>query len=233
MFTKLLAYLRRQHAGLLALFIALSGTSYAVATGSIDSREIRNNSVSSRDLRNHSAAGVDIRNGAIGSQDVRNGRLLGADVADGSLGGEDVRNGSLRDSDLGTNSVSGDEIARNSIQSDEVQNGTLRSEDIASSALASDAVVRFDSFTVPGSGAGGNATEDVSCASGERALGGGVSFAAASGEDPGDRVMFSEPRAGGAKPSSQGATATGWRAGIAQTDPVQRTANVWAICASR
>lgn len=36
---------------LLALFVALGGTSYAVATGSIDSREIKNNTVRSGDTR--------------------------------------------------------------------------------------------------------------------------------------------------------------------------------------
>jgi hypothetical protein len=224
---RVLTYLRRQHAGLLALFIALSGTSYAVATGSIDSREIKNNTVRSQDIRTGGVRGAEIRNGAVRSRDVRNNALLGADIADGTLGGEDVRNSSLGDADLGANSVSGDELRSNSVQTDEVQNGSLRSEDFAPGVLASNAVVRFDSFSVAG---GGTASDDVACASGERALGGGVSFAT---DDPDDRVVFSEPRAGGAQPTTQGATATGWRAGIANGDAAERTANVWAICASR
>ena len=35
-----------------AVFVALDGTSYAIATGSIGSREIENNSVGTKDLRN-------------------------------------------------------------------------------------------------------------------------------------------------------------------------------------
>jgi hypothetical protein len=37
---------------LIALFIALGGVSYGVATGSIDSREIKNNTIKSKDVRN-------------------------------------------------------------------------------------------------------------------------------------------------------------------------------------
>jgi hypothetical protein len=233
----LLTYLRRQHAGLLALFITLGGTSYAVATGSIDSREIRNNTIRTQDVRNHTLVGRDIRDGALGSQDVRDGRLggvdvangslSGADIGNGSLAGEDVRDGSLGDRDLGANSVSGDEIRSGAVDSDEVRNGSLRAEDLVSGLLGTNAVARFHSFTVPGSG---TASDNVGCASGERALGGGVSFAAA---NAGDRVTFSAPLAGSSAPTSQGAVANGWSAGIVNGDAAQRTATVWVLCASR
>jgi hypothetical protein len=222
----LLSYLRRHHAGLLALFITLGGTSYAVATGSIDSREIRNNTIRTQDVRNHALVGRDVRDGAIGSQDVRDGRLIGADVANGSLAGDDVRDGSLGDRDLGANSVSGDEIRTGAVDSDEVRNGSLRSEDLTPGLRGTNAVVRFDSFSVPGSG---SASNTAACGSDERALGGGISFA---DENAGDRVTFSAPRAGGSAPSSQGATATGWAAGIVNGDAAQRTATVWVVCAS-
>ena len=58
-----------------AVFVALGGTSYAVATGSIDSRELKNNSV----------AGKDIRNSTIRSGDVGNGTLLARDFKVGAL----------------------------------------------------------------------------------------------------------------------------------------------------
>lgn len=224
---RLLSYLHRQHAGLLALFIALSGTSYAVATGPIGSRDIRNNSVTSRDVRNNSLKGADLRDGTIKSEDVRDRRIAGIDLAKGTIGGDHIRNNSLNDSDLAPDSVSNDELPKNSVGSDEVRNGSLQSEDFDAGVVSSNAVVRFDSFTVA---PGGTSTKAVSCASGERALGGGVSFAA---DAPADRVTFSEPRGGGAQPSTQGAIATGWRAGIVNGGDSERTANVWVLCASR
>jgi hypothetical protein len=69
-----------------ALFIALGGTSYAVATGSIDSREIKNNSVRGADVRNSSLSGADVRNNKLTGADVRNDRLTGGDVLESSLG---------------------------------------------------------------------------------------------------------------------------------------------------
>jgi hypothetical protein len=223
----LLTYIRRHHAGLLALFVTLGGTSYAVATGSIDSREIRDGTVRSKDVRNHTLVGRDIRNGAIGSQDVRDGRLIGADVANGSLVGGDVRDGSVGDADLGSNSVSGDEIRGSAVDSDEVRNGSLRSEDLTPGLRGTDAAVRFDSFDVAGGAAG---SDSVACGSGERALGGGVSFAA---QNPADRVTFSAPRSGSSAPGAQGAVANAWAGGIVNGDTVARTATVWVLCASR
>jgi hypothetical protein len=61
---------------LIALFVSLGGVSYGVATGFIDSREIKNNTVATKDLKNN-----DIRSG-----DVRNNALTGADVNESSLG---------------------------------------------------------------------------------------------------------------------------------------------------
>jgi hypothetical protein len=69
----------------IAVFIALGGTSYAVATGSIGSREIKNNGVRGKDIRNNDVRGKDIRTGTIRSSDVGNSSLLAADFAPGQL----------------------------------------------------------------------------------------------------------------------------------------------------
>jgi hypothetical protein len=78
-----------------AIFIALGGTSYAVATGSIDSREIKNNTVRTKDLRNNDVRGRDIRKGTVRGTDVRNGDLQGKDVRDNTITGADVKESSL------------------------------------------------------------------------------------------------------------------------------------------
>jgi hypothetical protein len=61
---------------LVALFCSLGGVSYGLATGSISSREIRNNTILSRD----------VRNGAIQGRDVKGNSLTGSDVAESRLG---------------------------------------------------------------------------------------------------------------------------------------------------
>ena len=233
----MLSYLRRHHLGLIALFFALTGTSYAVATGSIDSREIRNNSIRSKDVRNEALLSRDLRNNTVRSTDVREGTLTGTDVFDGGLTGAelanssvegvDVRDGTIGDADIGPNAVSNDELTGGSVRSAEVQNGSLRDEDLQAGLLASDASVRFDNFAV---GVGNVVGEDVGCPAGQRALGGGVSFGSL---DAGDRVVFSEPRVGADAPNAQGAVANGWGAAILNGAAEERTASVWVLCAAR
>jgi hypothetical protein len=79
----------------IALFISLGGVSYAVATGSIDSREIRNNTISSNDVRNNSLRTFDIRNNEVRGFDVRNSSLQGRDIAFNTLTGADINESTL------------------------------------------------------------------------------------------------------------------------------------------
>src|SRR4051812_49921795 len=75
-----------------ALFVALGGSSYAVATGSIGSREIADNSVRGKDIRNRTITGRDVRRNALGGVSIyesRLGRVPHARAAD-RLGGATV-----------------------------------------------------------------------------------------------------------------------------------------------
>ena len=70
----------------LSLFIVLGGTSYAVSTGSIDSREIKNNTVRSKDIRNNQVRSKDVRRSLL-KKDFKPGQLpAGARGATGPRG---------------------------------------------------------------------------------------------------------------------------------------------------
>jgi hypothetical protein len=69
----------------LALFVALGGVSYGVATNSIDSREIADNTVRSKDIRNNNILTRDLRNNDIRGLDIRNNTLRGRDLAPNTL----------------------------------------------------------------------------------------------------------------------------------------------------
>jgi hypothetical protein len=69
----------------LALFISLGGVSYGVATGFIDSRELKNNTVRTQDIRNNDIRGKDIRNSTIGGRDVALNTLTGSDINESKL----------------------------------------------------------------------------------------------------------------------------------------------------
>src|ERR671914_1569941 len=70
-------YLRRHHIGLLALFIALGGTSYAAVT-------LSPNSVGSRELKSQAVGSSELKDGSIMKRDLRE-RLL-ASLSDGGGG---------------------------------------------------------------------------------------------------------------------------------------------------
>jgi hypothetical protein len=79
----------------IALFVSLGGVSYGVATGFIDSREIRNNTVGSADLRNNAIRTKDLRNNEVRGLDIRNSTIQGRDVALATITGEDVKESTL------------------------------------------------------------------------------------------------------------------------------------------
>jgi hypothetical protein len=60
---------------LIALFVALGGTSYAVATNAIGSSQIKNNSIQSKDIKNNQVSSTDIRNRSLLSKDFKAGQL--------------------------------------------------------------------------------------------------------------------------------------------------------------
>jgi hypothetical protein len=80
----------------IALFVSLSGVSYGVATGFIDSREIKNNEVRSRDLRNNEIRTRDLRNNEVRGIDIRNSTVQSRDIAINAVRGEDVKEDTLQ-----------------------------------------------------------------------------------------------------------------------------------------
>ena len=80
---------------LIALFVSLSGVSYGVATGFIDSREIKNNEIRSLDIRNNQIRTRDLRNNEVRGIDIRNSTVQGRDIALNTVTGEDVKEDTL------------------------------------------------------------------------------------------------------------------------------------------
>src|SRR4051794_1269025 len=115
----------------IALFVSLSGVSYGVATGFIDSREIKNNEIRSIDLRNNQIRTRDLRNNEVRGIDIRNSTVQGRDIALNTVTGEDVKEDTLQkvpsalvaDSATSADSVSGETVRRIAF-SDEVPGAT-------------------------------------------------------------------------------------------------------------
>jgi hypothetical protein len=80
---------------IIALFVSLSGVSYGVATGFIDSREIKNNEIRSLDIRNNEIRTRDLRNNEVRGIDIRNSTVQGRDIALNTVTGEDINETTL------------------------------------------------------------------------------------------------------------------------------------------
>lgn len=78
MSTALKRYLARHHIGLLALFVALSGTAYAAS-------ELDKNEVKSKHIKAGAVKNADLASNAVTSPKVANGSLLSEDFAAGQL----------------------------------------------------------------------------------------------------------------------------------------------------
>jgi hypothetical protein len=83
-----------------ALFVSLGGVSYGLATGSIDSREVKNNTIRSKDVRNNNLRSKDVRNNTLRTFDIRNNEVRGFDIRNSTIRGRDVAFNTLGGADI-------------------------------------------------------------------------------------------------------------------------------------
>jgi hypothetical protein len=131
-----------------ALFLSLGGVSYGLATGSIDSRELKDNTVRSNDIRNDAIFSKDIRNDALFSKDVRNNTVRSADIRNNTLRTFDVRNNEIRGFDIRNSSVQGRDVALNTLTGADVSEESLGK--VPSAAAADTAASAGNANTVGG-----------------------------------------------------------------------------------
>jgi len=139
------SYLRQQHTGLLAVFIALSGTAYAVdgpnpGTNAVGSEDIINGEVKTADIGGGVVTGAKVLDDSLGNVDLKSGSVRASEVANGSLTGGDILPESLTDANLGTDSVQADEIRFWSVGSDELALSAVGDAHIRDNAVRSDEI---------------------------------------------------------------------------------------------
>ena len=87
MFGRIASYLRRHHVGMLALFLALSGTAYAAT--------LPRNSVGTAQLKKNAVTAPKIKKNAVTSRKIKRNAVTGAKVKTDSLTGLDINESSL------------------------------------------------------------------------------------------------------------------------------------------
>jgi hypothetical protein len=142
MLSKVLAYLRHQWMGALALFLVLTGGSAYALTGSntvftddiVDGQvksedvarnavgpdELADSSVGPGEVLNNSLRGIELRDDGVGSIDLHDDGVWSADVRD-----DELPNGGLRARDLRAESVGSSEAVDNSLRGADIDESTL------------------------------------------------------------------------------------------------------------
>jgi hypothetical protein len=203
-----LAFVRRRVTSanliaLVALFVALGGSSYAalaIPKASVGAKQLKRNSVKAKQIAKNAVRAAEIQSDAVRSSEVRNGSLLAGDFAAGQLpGGEKGDKGERGDKgDPGANGAT---------------NVTARTSPASSVPPSMLSLLLV-----------------ATCAPGERAVGGGIRFT--TGAIAGDRVATTLPMSG-AIPVGDGATPDGWGGRIFNSDAATtRPAQVTVVCAA-
>lgn len=149
-------HLRTNVIGYVALFVALSGTVYAVdgplngqnkvgsadiidgevlnpdlGANSVGSGKVIDGNLVGADIKNDSITGVDVS--GVGGADVTNGSLTGQDVADNQLNADDVFG--LGTADINDNSLTSADVLNQSLTGIDISDGSLGSEDVRQEGL--------------------------------------------------------------------------------------------------
>ena len=106
MLARILGHLRAQWAGVLALFLVLTG-GVAYAANTVFSTDIVNDQVFSADVRNDTLTGggltaADLRNGSVGNTEIADGAVRSGEVQNESLTGTDIAESTLQNVNAGT-----------------------------------------------------------------------------------------------------------------------------------
>jgi hypothetical protein len=88
MFGRFASYLRRHHVGMLALFLALSGTAYAATLprNSVGTAQLKRNAVTAPKIKKNAVTSPKIKANAVTGAKVKADSLTGLDINESSLG---------------------------------------------------------------------------------------------------------------------------------------------------
>jgi hypothetical protein len=123
--SKIRALVHQQWAGLIALFLVLTGgTALATHPGG-------QNTINSADIIDGQVKVADVGEAAVASHELKNDSILPGDVAPNSLTSGQIANGQVKAADIGDGEVKAAEVATGAVNAAEVATGAARTEEIA------------------------------------------------------------------------------------------------------
>ena len=139
--TRVSDHIRSNVWGIAAMFVALTGTAYAVdgplpGQDQVGSADIIDGEVHDTDIGAGQVKNADLAANAVNSAKVNNGTLTGADLAQDAII-DDALNPLVGSTRIAPNAVQESELSPSSVSSSEVLDGSLTGDDIAPNAIDS------------------------------------------------------------------------------------------------
>jgi hypothetical protein len=212
---RIVRYIRRHHIGLLALFIALGGVSYAAT----------------------------LPRNSVGSKQIRRNAVKASEIARKAVRTGEIRNNHVRKADIRTNAVGRSELRADAVSGDEVEDGSLAPADLAANSFLGPTIVARQSGNIPVPD-NSTTTQSVACEAGATLIGGTAHLAGpvANGAGHADaRITVSRPEVEGGGVPNTGAISgqagpdgfTMWRGTVRNNagGGGATEMRVWAFCA--
>jgi hypothetical protein len=153
---------------LIALVVALSGTTYAAVR--IGTKQIKNNAITSPKIRNGQVKNVDlarnsvvtakivasavtglqIRDASVGNGDLANDAVTGGKVRGGAIGNSDLANDAVTASKIRASSVGNTELATDAVTTTKIKDGSVAGADITDATITASKIK--DGEVVEGNG---------------------------------------------------------------------------------
>lgn len=198
----------------LALFLALTGSAFAVGKNTVRSAQIVDSTVRT----------VDLRDNAVSSPKIADATVTAADLGTDSVGSDEIAKDAVTSEEIAKDAVNTDEIAANAVASSEVADQSLTQDDlgansVGSSELQAGAVRASELGTIiqvsNSTGIAANTTNGVSvqCPAGTTVISGGA-----------------QPANFGVEMTSSLRSGNGWLYQAKNTNGAPSTLTVFAYC---
>jgi hypothetical protein len=123
---------------LVALIVALSGTTYAAVR--IGTKQIRNNAITSEKIRNGHVRNVDLARNSVVTAKIVAGAVTGLQIRDASVGNADLGNDSVTTSRIRGGAVGNSDLANDAVTSGKLRGASVGNSDLADNSIGSSKV---------------------------------------------------------------------------------------------
>jgi hypothetical protein len=120
---------------LIALLVALSGTTYAAVR--IGTKQIKDNAITSSKIRNGAVKNIDLARNSVVTAKIVAGAVTGLQIRDASIGNADLGNDSVSASKIRNGAVGNGELATDAVTTPKIRAGAVGNSDIADAAIGS------------------------------------------------------------------------------------------------